>query len=81
MFTIVFFEKATRKVYLAMPLIFEGPTGVRKLPGITWEGFAYEIFADSQPVYYTDEDGDTCLKENAFIANSNSLCGYHKEED
>lgn len=79
MFTIVFFEKATRKVYFTLPLIFDGPTGVNALQSIVWDGFGYEIFADSSPVFYEDEDGDTCLKEHAFIANSNWLCGYDEE--
>lgn len=73
MFTIVVFEESTRKVKLALPLVFENDAVVSQEDAIVWNGLAYEVFANKEPVLYEDADGDICLKPNCCIINSGDL--------
>lgn len=73
MFTIVLFEKNTRKVKLVLPLVFENDAHVSQKDAIIWDGLEYEVFANREPVFYEDADGDICLKVNCFIINGGDL--------
>ena len=74
MFTIVFYHEKTRKVFLVLPLEFwtENDDGVDIYyeKGLVWNGYRFKTFSDCEPVFYTDKDGDICLKENSFIIHS-----------
>jgi len=66
MFTIVVYERETRKVILCLPLRFTNDTEVNQETTILHKGYGYEVFANREPVFYEDENGDMCLKENCF---------------
>ena len=74
MFTIVFYHEKTHKVFLVLPLELwtendEGvDIGYEKC--LKYKGFSFEIFSDCNPVFYTDADGDICLKKNCFVIHS-----------
>ena len=73
MFTIVLYEVETRKVKLALPLVFANDAKVSQEDAVVWNGLAYEVFANREPVFYEDDDGDICLKKDSFIIDSNDL--------
>ena len=73
MLTIVLFEKNTRKVKLVLPLVFDNNAYVSPKDAIVWNGLEYEVFVNREPVLYEDDDGDICLKANAFIINGGDL--------
>ena len=74
MFTIVFYHERTHKVFMVLPLELwtESDDGVdiyyEKF--ISRKGFRFKTFSDCDPVFYTDADGDICLKENCFVIHS-----------
>lgn len=70
MFTVVVFEKKTRKVILCMPLRFENDANVTQEDSILHNDYDYEVFANRQPLFFEDADGDICLRENIFIVDS-----------
>ena len=73
MFTIVLYEVETRKVKLALPLVFKNDAKVSQEDAVVWNGLDYAIFTNSEPIFYEDEDGDICLKQGSFIIDSNDL--------
>lgn len=73
MFTVIVYHKQTKKVILTLPLIFEGMARIRQLDSIVYNGYDYRVYCEMEPVLYEDDDGDICLKDNAFIVNSNLL--------
>jgi len=73
MFTIVVYEKKTRKVILAIPLRFENDTNAKQESAILHNNYDYEVFANREPVFYEDSDGDICLKANCFIMDGGDL--------
>lgn len=73
MFTVVVYEQKTRKIICCIPLKFENDTLVKSEDCILYNGFEFEVFANREPVFYEDKDGDMCLKSNCFIANSGDL--------
>ena len=56
-----------------LPLIFDTVTNIRQLDTLLSNDFDYRVYCDMSPVFYEDEDGDICLKPNAFIINSELL--------
>ena len=73
MFTIVVYEKETRKVVLALPFEFKNDTAITQADAILHNNYEYEVFANNEPVFYEDDNGDICLKANCFIVNSGDL--------
>lgn len=73
MFTVVVYEIKTRKVILCLPLKFENDTFVTQQDAILHNNFDYEVFANREPVFYEDSDGDVCLKPNCFIVTGGDL--------
>lgn len=56
-----------------MPLKFENDAFVTQQDSVLHNDYDYEVFANREPVFYEDKDGDMCLKQNCFIANSGDL--------
>lgn len=80
MFTIVVYEKATNKIILDLPLIFDDPTHIRMIDALVHDNYGFRIFSDTTPVYGEDQDGDIVIKPDAFIINSNLLMGVNDDE-
>ena len=79
MFIVVVFEKKTRKVVVTLPFSFEvdnedgGFVDVYLDYVIRHKNYGFEIFNDTEPVFFNDTDGDMCLKDRCLIVNSNWL--------
>lgn len=75
MFTIAVFDKKSHKVIALLPFQFDRSVRISASPGILHNDFDFRVFSDNEAVLYEDADGDICLKENCFIADSKWLCG------
>lgn len=73
MFTVVVYEKRTRKVILCLSLEFENEAFITQQDAILHSKYEYEVFANRDPVFYEDADGDICLKANSCIINGGDL--------
>lgn len=56
-----------------LPLIFDVETYIRQLDTILHNDYDFRVYCGTSPVIYEDEDGDICLKPNAFVINSELL--------
>ena len=73
MFRIVIYHIESRKIILDLPLIFDRVTNIRQLDTILHNDYDYRVYCGMDPVFYEDDDGDICLKPNAFLINSELL--------
>ena len=73
MFTVVVYEKKTRKVILCLPLKFQNDTFVEQQSAILHNNYEYQVFANREPVLFEDTDVDICLKANACFVNGGDL--------
>ena len=82
MLTIVVYELATGKVIFTIPLIFEGEGGchVQALDSLIYEGYGYQAYIDSEPVFFEDIEGDICLRKNCSTFNSSDWLESYDEE-
>ena len=56
-----------------LPLIFDGATYIRQLDTLLHNDYDYRVYCCMEPVFYEDDDGDVCIKPNAFLINSELL--------
>lgn len=56
-----------------MPLRFENDANVMQEDSILHNNYDYEVFANRQPLFFEDADGDICLRENCFIVDGGDL--------
>ena len=56
-----------------LPLIFDQVVHIRQLDSLLHDDYDYRVYCGMDPVFYEDEDGDICLKPNAFLINSELL--------
>ena len=73
MFKIVVYHRATRKIIMYLPLIFDRATYIRQLDTLLHDDYDYRVYCCMEPVLYEDDDGDVCIKPNAFLINSELL--------
>ena len=73
MFRIVVYHIETRKIIMDLPLIFDKETYIRQLDTLLHADYDYRVYCGMNPVFYEDDDGDICLKPNAFLINSELL--------
>lgn len=75
MFTIVVFERDSRRILFVINSATGGTLGSGSCPIIKRDDVDYEIFTNREPVFYDDEAGQICLKDNCWIINSDVLQG------
>ena len=73
MFRIVVYHVETRKIIMDLPLIFDVVANIKALDTLLHYNYDFRVFCGMEPVFYEDEDGDICLKPNAFLINSSEL--------
>lgn len=73
MFEIVVAKKHTMKVAVYLPLEFEGDTHIHSPFHIEHEDYFLQIFNNTRPIFFRDDDGDICLKPYSCIIHSSEL--------
>ena len=73
MLRIVVYHIETGKIIMDLPLIFDQVVHIRQLDSLLHDDYDYRVYCGMDPVFYEDEDGDICLKPNAFLINSELL--------
>ena len=73
MFTVVVYHKLSRKIIAVLPFAFDKSVRITMSDGLLYNDFGFKIYSDMEPVLFEDNNGDICLKENAFYINSDQL--------
>lgn len=53
--------------------MFDVKTHIRQLDTLLHNDYDFRVYCGMSPVIYEDDDGDVCLKPNAFIMHSEML--------